>query len=104
MLIDPSQIRVLGPLSAFAAGFADDLAHEGYTQHSARFQMRLMAQLSRWLALEGARRRRSAHGRGRTISACPSCRWLHAASLDQSDAADTRLPARPGRGTTTVGG
>jgi site-specific recombinase XerD len=53
MLIDPSQIRVVGPLSAFAAGFADDLVRQGYTQHSARFLMRLMARLSRWLADEG---------------------------------------------------
>ena len=53
MLVDPSQIRVLGPLSAFAAGFADQLARQGYTSHSARSQMRLMAHLSRWLAAEG---------------------------------------------------
>ena len=36
MLIDPSQIHVLGPLSAFAVGLADELAHQGYTPHSAR--------------------------------------------------------------------
>lgn len=53
MLIDPSQIRVLGPLSTFAAGFADELAHQGYTPHSARSQMRLMAHLSRWFVDEG---------------------------------------------------
>jgi integrase/recombinase XerD len=52
MLIDPSRIRVLGPLSSFAAGFADQLAHQGYTLHSARSQMRLMAHLSRWLMAE----------------------------------------------------
>ena len=27
MPIDPSQIRVLGPLSTFTAGFADELAY-----------------------------------------------------------------------------
>jgi integrase/recombinase XerD len=53
MLIDPSQIRVLGPLSTFAAGFADELAHQGYTPHSARSQIWLMAHLSRWLVDEG---------------------------------------------------
>ncbi len=52
MLVDPSQIRVLGPLSAFAAGFANELANQGYTRHSARSQMRLMAHLSRWLVDE----------------------------------------------------
>ena len=30
MPIDPSQIRVLGPLSTFTAGFADELAYQGY--------------------------------------------------------------------------
>lgn len=49
MLVDPSQIRVVGALSVFAAGFADELARQGYTPHSARPQMRLMAHLSRWL-------------------------------------------------------
>ena len=53
MLIDPSEIRVLGPLAPFAAGFADELARQGYTPHSARYQMRLMAHLSRWLVHEG---------------------------------------------------
>ena len=53
MLVDPSQVHVLGPLSPFAAGFADQLARHGYTPHSARSQMRLMAHLSRWLVHEG---------------------------------------------------
>jgi integrase/recombinase XerD len=53
MSIDPSRIRVSGPLAMFAAGFAGELAREGYTVHSACAQMRLMAQLSRWLADEG---------------------------------------------------
>jgi hypothetical protein len=53
MLINPSQVRVLGPLSAFATGFAHELAYRGYTLHSARNQMLLMAHLSRWLLGEG---------------------------------------------------
>jgi integrase/recombinase XerD len=53
MLTDPSRIRVFGPLAAFAAGFAGELARQGYTPHSVRFQMRLMAHLSRWLMGEG---------------------------------------------------
>ena len=53
MPIDPSQIRVLGPLSTFTAGFADELAYQGYTPNSARFQIWLMAHLSSWLANEG---------------------------------------------------
>jgi integrase/recombinase XerD len=53
MLINPSQIRVPGPLSTFSAGFADELAYQGYTPNSARFQIWLIAHLSRWLANEG---------------------------------------------------
>jgi integrase/recombinase XerD len=53
MLIDPSRIRVIGPLSTFTVGFADELADQGYTPISARFQMRLMAHLSSWLFNEG---------------------------------------------------
>jgi integrase/recombinase XerD len=51
--IDPSRIRISGPLAAFAAGFADDLGRQGYRSHAARKQMWLLAHLSRWLAGEG---------------------------------------------------
>jgi hypothetical protein len=53
MMIDPSKIRVAGPLSAFAAGFAGELAREGYTPRAAGTQVRLLAHLSRWLVGEG---------------------------------------------------
>ena len=52
-MIDPSRIRVSGPLKAFAAGFAGELSRQGYTPNSARLQMHLMAHLSCWLAGEG---------------------------------------------------
>ncbi len=52
MLIDPSQVRVPGPLAAFAAGFADELARQGYRPLAARNQMWLLAHLSRWLVSE----------------------------------------------------
>jgi site-specific recombinase XerD len=52
MLIDPSRVRVRGPLAPFAVGFAAELARQGYTPYSARNQMRLLAHLSRWLASE----------------------------------------------------
>lgn len=45
--------RVSGPLAAFAAGVAGDLADQGYTALSATMQMRLMAHLSRWMVVEG---------------------------------------------------
>jgi integrase/recombinase XerD len=50
---DPSHVGVVGPLKPFAAGFADWLARHGYTPISARFQLYLMAHLSRWLTGEG---------------------------------------------------
>jgi len=53
MLTNPSQTRVSGPLSAFAAGFADELARQGYRPGVAGNHMRLLAQLSRWLVGEG---------------------------------------------------
>ena len=53
MPIDPSQIRVLGPLSTFTGGFANELAYQGYTPNSARLQIWLMAHLSGWLVKEG---------------------------------------------------
>jgi site-specific recombinase XerD len=53
MPIDPSRIRVLGPLAEFATGFANELARQGYTPNSAGFQMRLLAHLSRWLREHG---------------------------------------------------
>jgi hypothetical protein len=55
MLIDPSQTRVSGPLSAFAVGFADELARQGYRPGATGNQMRLLAHLSRWLVGEGRR-------------------------------------------------
>ena len=53
MAIGSSQVRVSGPLSAFAAGFADELANQGYRPGPARKQMWLLAHLSRWLGGEG---------------------------------------------------
>jgi integrase/recombinase XerD len=53
MLTNPSKIRVSGPLSAFAAGFADELARQGYRPRVADNHMRLVAKLSRWLVSEG---------------------------------------------------
>ncbi|EHK52293.1 site-specific integrase [Allomesorhizobium alhagi] len=53
MSIDPFRVRVQGPLGPFAAGFARELTRQGYTQISALGQMRQLARLSRWLALEG---------------------------------------------------
>ncbi|MBA2440114.1 MAG: tyrosine-type recombinase/integrase [Thermoleophilaceae bacterium] len=49
----PSQVRVRGPLEAFAPGFADELRGLGYTPVSAVFQLQLMAHASRWLREAG---------------------------------------------------
>lgn len=53
MATDPSCVRILGPLSAFAAGFADELANQGYKPGPACKQMWLLAHLSRWLGGAG---------------------------------------------------
>ena len=53
MSTDPSQIRVSGPLSSFAAGFADELARQGYRPCVVRNHVGLLAHLSRWLVGEG---------------------------------------------------
>jgi site-specific recombinase XerD len=52
MLTDSSRVRVSGPLSAFAAGFAEELARQGYRPRAACNQMRLLGHLSRWLVGE----------------------------------------------------
>jgi integrase/recombinase XerD len=51
-IMDPSGVRVAGPLGAHAAGFVAELARLGYTSESAYGQMLLMAHVSRWLAGE----------------------------------------------------
>ena len=50
---DPSRVRLTGPLTPFAEGFAAELARQGYTRNSATDQVRLLAHLSRWLAAHG---------------------------------------------------
>jgi integrase/recombinase XerD len=52
MLIDLSRVRVSGPLSTFAPGFADHLTRQGYQRSAARRQMCLLKRLSNWLAGE----------------------------------------------------
>ena len=46
---DPSRVRVTGPLTVFAEGFAGELARLGYKPNAAADQLRLMAHLSRWM-------------------------------------------------------
>jgi len=52
-MIDPSRVRVTGPLAPFAPGFAAELSRQGYAPASIYPHMRLCAQLSSWLAAEG---------------------------------------------------
>jgi len=53
MLIDLPRVRVSGPLSAVATGFADHMIRQGYNPQSARKQMWLLNNLSNWLVSEG---------------------------------------------------
>jgi hypothetical protein len=50
---DPSRVRLTGPLTPFAEGFAAELARQGYTRNGVTDQVRLLAHLSRWLAAHG---------------------------------------------------
>jgi len=50
---DPSRVRVSGPLEGYASGFAVELARVGYSRDAAACQLRLMAQVSSWLAGRG---------------------------------------------------
>ncbi len=52
-MIDPSRVRMTGPLTSFKTGFAAELQRQGYTPNSARQLLGLAAHLSRWLAGEG---------------------------------------------------
>ena len=47
-----SRVRVIGPLAEHSDGFRAKLFSLGYTDESSASQMRLMADLSRWLACE----------------------------------------------------
>src|ERR1700693_5973306 len=53
MLIDLSRVRVSGPLSAFATGFADHMTQQGYSPQQASIQLLLLNHLSNWLVSEG---------------------------------------------------
>ena len=48
-----SRVRVSGPLQPYAAGFAGHLAESGYLPESAAGQVRVLADLSRWLEEKG---------------------------------------------------
>ena len=46
-------VRMVGPLTPYAAGFAEELARLGFTTFSARGQLRVAVRLSRWLVEAG---------------------------------------------------
>ena len=52
-MMDPSRVRVRGPLEVFAPGFAAELGRVGYRRVPVVFQLQLMAHASRWLESEG---------------------------------------------------
>jgi site-specific recombinase XerD len=47
---NPLRVEMSGPLSAFAAGFLEDLQHRGYRPGTAAKQLQAMSHLSRWMA------------------------------------------------------
>jgi site-specific recombinase XerD len=52
-MVDPSRVRVTGPLVPYVDGFWAELAGAGYTAWSVEAQLRLLAHVSRWLAVQG---------------------------------------------------
>ncbi len=48
-MADPFKVRVTGPLSSRAHGFATELVRAGYSPRTARDHVYVLAQLSRWL-------------------------------------------------------
>jgi integrase/recombinase XerD len=46
-------VRMVGPLTPYARGFAEELTRLGFTRFSARGQLGLVVHLSRWLAAAG---------------------------------------------------
>lgn len=53
MSIHWSRRKIVGPLAAFAPGFAEQLRRQGYTPYSVGAQTRLLAVLSGWLLKQG---------------------------------------------------
>jgi integrase/recombinase XerD len=54
-IVDPSRVRMTGPLAPFKPGFVAELERQRFTHGSAAAHVRLMAHVSRWLAEEGLR-------------------------------------------------
>ncbi len=52
-MADVSRVRMTGPLVVYAAGFAEELARQGYRRDPVVDQVRLLAHLSRWLSSAG---------------------------------------------------
>lgn len=52
-MVHVHRVGFVGPLAAYAQGFAGELARLGYPFESAQQQLRLVAHLSRWMAAEG---------------------------------------------------
>lgn len=50
---NPRAVRISGPLTRYVDDFCDELAGQGYTPYTASLHLRLMAELSGWLAVEG---------------------------------------------------
>jgi len=49
-MVEPSQVRVIGPLASQAEGFCEFLVDRGYSPTRRLAHVRLMAEVSRWLA------------------------------------------------------
>jgi len=50
--MNPSRVRLSGPLQEFRPGFVDELERQGYSPIGATLQVRLMARVSSWMQAE----------------------------------------------------
>ena len=102
-----ARVRITGPLTLHAEGFAAELAAHGYTELSAANQLRLVADLSRWLdtmampldhvdhdvVVRFLAKRRRTHTRFTTERAmAPLLRYLRAARVIGPTEAPARRP------------
>src|SRR6266851_3985849 len=74
---DPSRVRISGMLGPFAAGFAIELARQGYTPRACIYHLHLMAHVSRWLTEQGLQMSDLPHQAERFLSARRAAGYTH---------------------------
>src|SRR5215207_2956955 len=92
-MVDPFRVRVVGPLSSQAHGFAAELIRLGYSPRTTRDHVYVLAQLSRWLADGPNSGAADTRGGGPIPAGARRCRMPQVADASVA-ATDAGLPAR----------